>query len=762
MPKIKLKYADKSKKKYIIIFGVFIVVCLFFILACFQFYRSLQTTIRDENKGYLQEVARKIGSNIERIISDNYAMLYNMASAVEAMNEAPMSEVQSLLQKQQKRWNYTNIMLVDESGRTYDLNNKEVSLNFDDTIRNDILNGRESMATAQIINNQEFIVFSVPMDLVMENGKRMVALAASYSPLEFVHVLSMDSFNEQAYSQIITKSGTAVTRPSSEYEMKTGYNIFNSLESAKIENELTLEQIKQEIAENKTDQIRFSFEGIDRYMVYSPISQGQWYLLTFVPAKAVNEKSDMMLNTMLVLCGLVAVAFTGLCVILFYIFNSNKRRLEKLAFVDEVTCGNTIQRFYEIAREILDSNPEKSYAFVYTNIENFKVLNEQLGRQTCDLILKLFYEFASTEFKGCKCTGRLFADNFCLLVEFDDENELSDRFKDIQAGAEVYMHKNHSSWGTPTVEFGVYIIENKELSFAQMTDRAKLALREAKWVLGSKVAYYNDSVRQRLFREKQLEDRMESALANHEFQMYLQPKYKLPEKHVGGAEALVRWISAEEGMIFPDEFIPLFERNGFIVNLDLWMFEEACRAQQSWRKRGLPVVKISVNCSRIHFRNPDFLKPYILIAEEYDIGTGEIEIELTESVVFENTERLIEIINSIHAAGFGCSMDDFGSGYSSLNLIQNIPVDTLKLDKIFFRANSVEHSRTEAVVSNIISLAKSLTMATVAEGVEDPAQVEMLIRANCDYVQGYVFAKPMNLSSFEKLAYGENKECREY
>ena len=233
--------------------------------------------------------------------------------------------------------------------------------------------------------------------------------------------------------------------------------------------------------------------------------------------------------------------------------------------------------------------------------------------------------------------------------------------------------------------------------------------------------------------------------------VFLQPKYRLPEERIGGAEALVRWKSVTEGMIYPDEFIPLFEKNGFIIQLDLFVFETVCRTLRRWIDQGMAQVRISVNCSRLHFRDNNFLFEYIRIADKYNMDRSLIEIEVTESMVLENSSRLIHIIRNIKAAGFECSMDDFGSGYSSLNLIQTIPVDVLKLDKIFFHGEGVDLSRTEAVVTNIISMAKALSMETVAEGVEEREQVDMLKRAGCDYIQGYVFARPMDIPAFEKL-----------
>ena len=204
-------------------------------------------------------------------------------------------------------------------------------------------------------------------------------------------------------------------------------------------------------------------------------------------------------------------------------------------------------------------------------------------------------------------------------------------------------------------------------------------------------------------------------------------------------------------MIYPDEFIPLFEKNGFVVQLDLWVFEEVCKMIRGWLDAGIQPVKVSINCSRVHFKKKDFFKEYITIANTYKIPPNLLELELTESLVLEDMQQFIQVIQEIREAGFGCSVDDFGSGYSSLSIIEHFPVDTLKLDKTFFRHSTKDRQRTEAVVSSIIAMAHALSMKIVAEGVEEREQVELLKRLGCHFIQGYVFAKPMPVNVFERL-----------
>ncbi|EFS27535.2 hypothetical protein FUAG_03050 [Fusobacterium ulcerans ATCC 49185] len=262
-------------------------------------------------------------------------------------------------------------------------------------------------------------------------------------------------------------------------------------------------------------------------------------------------------------------------------------------------------------------------------------------------------------------------------------------------------------------------------------------------------------------KEKNIEDNMEHALENNEFIVYFQPKVELKTNKIAGAEALVRWQDPKKGLIPPDEFIPIFEKNGFITKLDIYVFEEVCKTIRKWLNEGINPIPVSVNLSRMHLQNPNFLKKYKEIQEKYEVPADLLEIELTETLVFENFEQLKKVIDDIHQMGFSCSIDDFGSGYSSLNLLKEIPVDILKLDRIFFSKKN--DKRGNSVIESIISLAKKLNMTTISEGVETISQVEFLRKADCDLVQGYVYSKPLAKDDFEiTFLKNENIQVKKY
>ncbi|MEG1774775.1 MAG: diguanylate cyclase, partial [Oscillospiraceae bacterium] len=351
----------------------------------------------------------------------------------------------------------------------------------------------------------------------------------------FDQIVAMTAFDGKGYAHLVRSDGTAVVRSSSPDALQTGYNILNSLAPARIRGERTLDEIKAEIANGKSGQVEFVLGDAREYMTYTPLENQRWSLLMFVPAGVVNTKSTMLLKITLMVCGSITGTFALLIGVLATTFLRNKHRLEQIAYVDPVTGGNTIERFYELARERLDSTGRSRYALVYTNVEKFKVLNEQFGRSACDEILCSLERGISMDLSADECMGRLFADNFCILMKDADEPAMADRFERWHRNGVLDMDARGTLWLPLIVEFGIYVIDNNAMPFPHMIDRAKLALGETVGELRGKIRYaiYDEQTRRQLFREKQLEDRMENALISQEFQMYLQPKYRTQTEKIG-------------------------------------------------------------------------------------------------------------------------------------------------------------------------------------------------------------------------------------
>ena len=744
-----------SSKNTNLLIVICIIICLAFGGLSFQYYLKLQKTIEVESSDYLQELSKQLSQSVSKTINDNFSVLSTISAVLKNTKVSNYAQLQEFVREQKSFWNYKNILLIDQNSDAYDAYGHRVLLGNNKYLQDALCENKPSMSSSEVVGGKEDIIFIMPIAGVNIEGKPIRAIAATYDLSTFDKILSLTAFDGKAYSHILRDDGTIVIRSSSPNALRSGYNFSSSLAQAKIMSASSVQQFKQDIASGKSGFMRYNIKDVEKYMVYAPLAANEWAIVTIVPTAAVNAKSQIFLKTTLVICCLITLTFAIMLIVLMCSSYRHRKKLEQIAYVDPITKGNTIQKFMELVNAKMRGRTNVVYALIFTNIEKFKILNEQFGRHACDIMLRTIHNGILEDLSENEVIARNSADNFCILVEFKSGKELDERFN--RWYNQISKADDNGFWLSPLLEFGVYIINDKNMAITSMIDRAKIALTEINGEFGDRLRYsiYNDVTGQRMLRERQLEDMTEAALAQHEFEVYLQPKYIVSSERIGGAEALVRWASKKEGMIFPNEFIPLFERNGFIVQLDLYVFEEVCKIIRKWLDAGKEPVKISVNCSRVQLKKHRFWDKYTEIAKLYDIPLHYLEIELTESVVFEDVERLSNIINEIRRVGFGCSMDDFGSGYSSLNLIQDIPVDTIKLDKVFFKSTSQDMSRTESVIGSILSMSRALHMATVAEGVENQEHVAMLKRLDCDFIQGFYFAKPMPIAEFEKLNFGE-------
>ena len=421
---------------------------------------------------------------------------------------------------------------------------------------------------------------------------------------------------------------------------------------------------------------------------------------------------------------------------------------------DDVTGGKNKKEFERVCSRLLKGEGE--FVVVYANIDRFKLINDAYGDDEGDVVLKKIHQIIDEEMLSWdEASGRIMADNFGMLMRFLSMNKLEHRLARINEQLSSLKDKDGVEYGIK-LYFGIYQVVDKNESVSAMLEKANLALKRVTHSMQHLVhmGVYDEKDKKQLGREKELEMKMERALRNGEFIPYLQPKYELENETIGGAEALVRWMDPVEGMIVPNEFIPLFEKNGFIVELDLYMFEQVCRLVEKWNKNGYRIIPISVNMSRGHFSVPGFFERYMKILSRYDVPDRSIEIELTESLFYNEMSMLKELIDKIHEAGMLCSIDDFGSGYSSLNMLKEVEVDALKLDRVFFKETE-DNKRSKSVINSVIHLAQDLELRTISEGVEVRSQVDYLKEAECDYIQGYIFARPMPVSDFEKIAFAQ-------
>lgn len=425
------------------------------------------------------------------------------------------------------------------------------------------------------------------------------------------------------------------------------------------------------------------------------------------------------------------------------------KELKYRADYDILTGIYNKTKFFEATRATLNQNPDETFALLRIDVAKFQLVNSFFGAYEGDSLLRYIAQEIRKFAGGSTETsfGRLEADIFCICMPYRSEAMLEEFLRYLRTRIGQY---NLEYDIVPTV--GIYVIEDRELSIDSMYDRANLAAKKCKGNYIRNYAFYTADMSEELVKEQRIVNRMKNALEGNEFVIYLQPKYELQRNTIEGAEALVRWISPSRGLISPGEFIPVFERNGFITKLDYYVWEKACQLIAKWLKEGKKPEPISVNISRVSLYNPRLVEIICGLVEKYQVPPHLLQLELTESAYTNNPQAIREMMEKFQKAGFSILMDDFGSGYSSLNVLKDIAVDILKIDMKFL-SDTDKQGRSENILASVVRMAKWLDMPVVAEGVERREQVEFLRSIGCEYVQGYYFAKPMPVDQYEEMAF---------
>ena len=400
--------------------------------------------------------------------------------------------------------------------------------------------------------------------------------------------------------------------------------------------------------------------------------------------------------------------------------------------------------FLKNTYKLINDNTDKTYAIIVLNVQRFKVINYLFGTEHTDELLKNIAKMLRENMGKYGAYGKLESDSFAVCVEssycdIETINAIiNDSFAHYYLGCRVSLN------------MGIYISQKNDVSVSQMCDRANLAMQSIKENDDINYAFYDENFRHKLIVEQEITAEMHKALDNGQFVLFMQPVYSVSKNIPISAEALVRWIHPLKGIIPPGDFIPLFEKNGFIAKLDRYVWEEACKYQRRQLDLKHKWVPISVNISRMSFYNEKLADEIYEIIQKYRLTPKHIKIELTESAYTDNPTQLIEAVDKLRNYGFLILMDDFGSGYSSLNMLKDITVDILKID-MRFMSDFEKSIKAGNIITSVVQMAKSLALDIIAEGAETKSQITFLTNIGCDSIQGYYFSKPIPCNEFESL-----------
>ncbi len=590
-------------------------------------------------------------------------------------------------------------------------------------------------------SDQPVIILASP---IWEYGEIVGVVSAEYE-LSLLSEMLLPTFSGNGDAYVFTKEGYVVASTLDEH-VTTLTNLFDDESQATFTSDVQENYIENQMLTGSSGTIEYYIGDDHRVSEYRPTSHNDWIMLISVPSEIISGEANS-ISTGITIFNIFVVAISAALLIVILLLRRNSiHQIEQAAYYDDLTGIRNLVKFKIDAYEILKNNPDKKYVIVKLDVVNFKVVNEifsfEAGNELIRAIADVSREITHEPF----ICGRVGTDEFLLFSDeifgkqLDDNLEL---FQGMFRAKVPFISQHHMSF-----RHGRYFIDLGETDMNAIIAKVTLAHSFAKDSKETIICDYNEDFKRRVLKAAEIGNKMEKALANNEFKVFLQPKYRLSDNLLVGAEALVRWIEPDGKMIYPNDFIPLFEQNGFIVELDKYMLAEVCKVIKKWIDSGKRLVPVSVNFSRLHLENHSFVQEITEITDKAGVPRHCIEIELTESTIIDNESTLTEVLEKLHKNGFKLSMDDFGTGYSSLGLLKNLNVDVIKLDRSFFYDVHSEE-RGKKVVESMVGMAQKLEIETVAEGVETAEHVEFLKSIDCQIGQGYFYAKPMPAADFK-------------
>lgn len=425
-----------------------------------------------------------------------------------------------------------------------------------------------------------------------------------------------------------------------------------------------------------------------------------------------------------------------------------------LAIRSSLTGLDSYEVFLKKLQKAIEDMGDRRICIIYTDIKHFKYINDTYGYQVGDALLMDFTKEMIESSSNMICRSRVYSDNF-VAAGYVDEEVTNEEFRgfihQINLEREVRFREKYLN---SRLQFctGISIIDKNSRSLDAETavSNANLARKVAKELEEDCCVLFDNSMMEGIRREVEITSHVPRAITDHEFRVYYQPKIETQTLHLTGAEALVRWQKPDGSFIYPDQFIPIIERSGQIVDVDYYVYREVFKFLSERIAAGKTVVPVSLNVSRVHLNKMSILEYVRGLFDEYKIPSELIEFELTESIYLDDTERALDLVDGLHNIGVKVSMDDFGSGYSSLNLLSRLPIDILKLDRVFFKDDTLQDND-KIIISCMVDMAKRLHIVSLCEGVETSEQSNYLKEIGCQIQQGYYFSKPIPQEQFEEF-----------
>lgn len=720
---------------------------------------SMHRSSREDTREYVGQVTEQISYTVNTDIDDHKTIVSSIAGSVEMMltdqidDTSKNSYLRKFLKEKQSvvQMDYLVLMLDDREdiivGTLPEVIKEKLSQDADRYERLDAVADAVSQNKSIAYIEEGTVIYAVP---VCVNGEIVGAVFGGSSHADMLQMIAVQAYRDVSHSCIVTRTGKLLLS-TDEQQFEKLQEILESdsadaaQKQAGIDIQTALQSGETGIAEIEcTDGTRY-------YLSYAPLTGEDWMMLTLIPTTLFSDMYTVYMTKLLVCAAGAALTLLVLLAILVLTYRSSEKKLEKLAFTDKLTDGINITEFDMRFQQAGLADKHFQYAIVMLDIHDFKLLNESVGFTRGDRILKWVYRKIAEELnaKRTEFVARSEMDHYFLCLNEGTRQGIQDRIDRI-----TYRINADDFWKkyAMRIEFsqGACIVADSETDVSTLRERARIACRNQDYSSIGRCVIFEKKMEDKVLLDRNLDHCVEESIQNRDFKLYLQPKVSMRTGIVKGAEALVRWQHPERGFLSPGEFIPILEESGKIQMVDRFIFEEVCRWLQERKRAGKALFPISVNLSRTHFWRENFLDEFVEVVDRYGVDHELIDFELTETVFMEETkmQKVKEGISRMHAYGFRCSVDDFGVGYSSLSLVNEMDVDILKFDRSFFL--NLQDEKSQKIVGCLIRMANELKLGMVIEGIEEQEQIDFLMTMPCDIIQGYYFSKPLPEKAFNE------------
>lgn len=732
----------KQKKNGFFITILLLLISLAFIVTVSVVFNNIKTNLEREIISSLSEEAEENAALIEKEIDAKFGVLQSFANELSSTGDEieEIRDMKSFVEV----YNFRRMGFVDLNGIAKTTDGFEKDLSFrefyqvglkGESFITESLQDTVGDYTEDMIN-----ILSVP---VYDNkGEIKGVLFATYLTEKFHEVIFSDSFQGEGYTYIVAGDGDVISSYGDGMQ-KEYDNIFIYTGDAAQYDDAIQEKVENDMRE-KISRVGIGVnEDNDKYFYcYKPLeiesADMNWYIFSIEPKSVLDERMhpimrDIQFLTVILICILVMAN------IVFLFYNVRRRQeLFRLAYKDSITGGDNFSNFKEKAKKY-----ENTEGYVIAlDISEFKLVNNVCGNASGDEVLKVIWDVILANCNDNEQAARVNADRFVIFWIESSKKTVTYRIEKLINEIEGISEQLSVPRLYPVI--GIRAVEKLDDADKRYGEalRAKALVKNRR---DRHYAFYDEIDYDTIVENKKLENGFEKALADKKFEVWYQPKFNSHTGKIVGSEALIRWRADDGSLISPGRFIPLFEKNGNIIRLDEYVFREVCRQQKEWQKEGIQILPVSVNISRFSLYYSNVVEKYERIINYYDVDHKYVQIEITESAIIENTV-IVELIQKFHDAGFDILLDDFGSGYSSLASLNQMPFDTIKLDKSL--VDYVGNENGEKLLKFIVQLVQSLGMKITAEVVEYKEQLDFLENLNCDDIQGFYFSKPLMLADF--------------